>query len=197
MKKLLVSLAIGFLMIGMVGTASAVVLTFDDIPGVSQNAWGPIGSYGGFNFTTNTNKPMSWIDTVDSTFNFGSVSGDFTMLNNDGGSAIITSSTGSDFTFTGLYTRSWFGYTRSVFIQAFNNGISVWTSTFTLNESWQSIAGSSVIIDELHLNFGEFFLVDNLELNGSGSSPVPEPTTMLLLGFGLVGLAGVRRKFKQ
>jgi len=40
------------------------------------------------------------------------------------------------------------------------------------------------------------FTVDKVEVTGE-YAPVPEPATMLLLGSGLVGLAGLRRRFKR
>jgi hypothetical protein len=41
---------------------------------------------------------------------------------------------------------------------------------------------------------GSYWYMDNFTYNESAS--VPEPATMLLLGLGLMGIAGIRRKFK-
>ena len=56
---------------------------------------------------------------------------------------------------------------------------------YSANNGYQGASGS-----------GDGFLVDNISLTGS-TAAVSEPATMLLLGSGLIGPDGARRKFKK
>jgi hypothetical protein len=79
----------------------------------------------------------------------------------------------------------------------------IWRQDLALNNAWTNFSITDVVIpqdyDVLAVGFifggtSGFRGVDNIEFNAK----VPEASTMLLLGFGLIGLAGfTRRKFKK
>jgi len=62
-------------------------------------------------------------------------------------------------------------------------------------DSLISLSESGTILCRLTATDGNFWF-NQATLNAEGTAPVPEPATLLLLGSGLLGLAGFRRKNK-
>ena len=72
-----------------------------------------------------------------------------------------------------------------------------WTRVYG---DWDSLLGNVTelrLVMAYYTNYTPFEItgIDNVTLNGS--SPVPEPTTMLLFGIGIAGLAGARLRRKK
>lgn len=204
MRKLLTAIALA----ASLSTAQAAVLTFDDVPGGSvQDSFGVMPVYAGYSFAcaggtmdcgTFVSPDLHWVDAVP--FGGSAVSGDFALTNSSGGDAVIRASDGSAFTFDGLWARAWTGGDRAVSILGLSGGSQIWSLSGSLvdGDAYTFFAGTSASIDELRLQFGEFFLVDDLSLSAAnGGSTVPEPTSLLLCGLGLAALGAARRATRK
>jgi hypothetical protein len=177
-------------------SAQATLLTMEDIPGGSlQNNVGAMPVYKGLSFSGTFN----WIDLVGGFWNFGAHGGEFGLLNNYGGPGFITRPDLSDFSFDGLWAKQWDTPIESGGpvalignIKGFNNGNEVWSVDTGLNGSYQFIAGQLPPIDELYINLGNYFLIDDLAY-----TKLPEPSPVVLFGLGLLAFAFLRRRQPQ
>ena len=203
MKKILMLIGI-FLLLVSVMNAGATVLTFDDITTV-DNSFGTFTTYNGFDFYGIANNGTAYanrilyVDTVGSSYDKGAVSGEFTINEGYQDKSQITSSTGDDFIFNGLYVKSWSELTTVASlpgsIYGHLDGSLIWTVTGDVTNDFAWWAGVASTIDTLVIDIGiNANVFDNLTFNESNGSSVPEPATMLLFGLGLLGVAGVSRK---
>lgn len=116
---------------------------------------------------------------------------------------------------TGMETM--FGLTWSEAFGDYNFGFLAWTETSTWSIGPGETFGDGVFDDKEEFCYyvglegwpdaspPAIVLLDGGGIAYSGETgqqnafpdPVPEPATVLLLGFGLVGLVGIRRKFKK
>lgn len=200
MKNLLIAIGLAA---SFTQPSHAITLTFEDVPNGSV-----IGGFGDMPLIGNADayqdfqfsSTLDWIDVGDY-WNYGAKSGRFALLNNYGGVGIVSKQGGGEFTFDGLWAKSWGSPPESGangvvltggVIQGFKAGQLIWSVDATLDGSYQYFAAQAGAIDELHIGFGNNFLVDNLSLNGV--SAVPEASTLSLALSGLGCAVLMRRR---
>jgi len=196
--KIFTGLLSSAFMFGMIGMVNATVLNFEDSAYANNNGtnWTAFqSSYGGLNWSSEFG-----IYYEPNVYQRGAVSDDYALFNQYGNPTEITIGTGT-FDWNGAWFTS--GRTSgSLNISGYNNGSEIYTGTIGLANpapTWFSADWANVdkIIFHAISNLDSTrFLMDDFTINEPINNPVPEPTTMLLFGTGLIGLAGSRLRRK-
>lgn len=174
--------------------ASAVILGFDDIVSGVGEAAIPSG-YAGLNWQ---NFYTAHKDAYpDGSYGIGTTSGSYIAFNGYGQAADIVASTGT-FSFDGGWFTSAWEDNNVLLIEGFTDGdifadlsLSVTLSTqapLFVDVNWSGLQKVRFSTSSWH------FAMDDLRINEGPATEVPEPLTIGLLGMGLLGVAGARRR---
>ena len=186
--KFLATLAIAAFLFGIAGAAQALTVTSivgdKDGYGLGVNPgefldWTSVGSGDGDGTDVWFHGPQSWTHTYD----ISSIA-DIDSISLE----IVTAGTGT----TGITGQI---YLYSTYIGDVSGGSNYsYLNTYDLIAYESLFDGSDTLT--ITVSSGDGWAMDYSELEFSGS-PVPEPTTIFLLGSGLIGIAGFRRKIKK
>jgi hypothetical protein len=202
MQKAFLAAVVLAVVCAMTGSALATTLTFDDLGAfvVPPPGYGGINTWDGSFETIN----RDCCNGTQSGYFVNNVSAPNELFDPFGSPATLGGAASNVFTLTDFYTGAAWNDGENLHIVGKLNGAAVFMTDVTINAAGpaQHVVLNWAGINEVDFTpsggtnhgwngSGEHFIIDNLTINGAG---VPEPGTLVMLGSGVVGLAGILRR---